>query len=535
MEESIVMIVICLGLAVAIIVSYLVSKKKNKGKTGNVKSTNGKGSSSSKANSVPRKDMSNFITFDKIANDMIYQKNGEKYTMVIQCKGINYDLMSEIEQMSVEEGFIKFLNTLRSPIQLYVQTRSVNLADNIKKYKERTAKFNETYAEMTSRYNEAEEDIDVSKEETEALRMEKIKYGNIAEYASDITRYVEKMSLNKYMLQRNYYVILSYYKSEISATQKFTKQEYEELCYRELYTRAQGIISSLTACSISGRILNSNELAELVYVSYNRDDQRTMDVKRALESGFYRLYTTSPDVREKRKAMLDEEIRKEAALRLEEAIREGLEKGTILTQEQAEAELDKKIDKEAIKMVNEFDVSHETKELVKDVITEKRREKLQELKRRENEKNRESNEGISQDDRLESNFGASSSQNIELNKQEEANYLRNEEKKDIKEEQIQDEMLNNMKYEENKEEYQNNYNEVSSESKNDDLDEKFEENLITPFVINKNEEENISSGSMNDEIDARENLNSNMNITLNDEINARENKTNGQEDDDSIV
>ena len=72
-----------------------------------------------------QKDMSGFIKFDKIANDMIYQNNGERYTMVIQCKGINYNLMSEIEQMAVEEGFIMFLNTLKFPIQLYVQTRSV--------------------------------------------------------------------------------------------------------------------------------------------------------------------------------------------------------------------------------------------------------------------------------------------------------------------------------------------------------------------------------------------------------------------------
>ena len=528
MEESIVMIVICLGLAIAIMISYSLSKKKNKGKNSKGRNAVTSTSSSSKGSQVPRKDMSNFITFDKIANDMIYQKNGEKYTMVIQCKGINYDLMSEVEQMSVEEGFIKFLNTLRIPIQLYVQTRSVNLADNIKKYKERTAKFNETYAEMTSRYNEAEEDIDVSREETEALRMEKIKYGNIAEYATDITRYVEKMSLNKYMLQRNYYVILSYYKSEISATQKFTKQEYEELCYRELYTRAQGIISSLSSCSIAGRILNSNELAELVYISYNRDDQRTMDVKRALESGFYRLYTTSPDVREKRKALLDEEIRKEAALRLEEAIREGLEKGTILTQEQAESELDKRIDKEAIKMVNESDVAPETKEFVKDIITEKRRAKLQELRKREETK--ESKENTMHDDRLEQNSYAETSnenkeENIAINKNIQTEDDIKSTQEEVSHEEINEDLIS--------------HSSDRTEEGNDSSDDGFDEQLITPFTINpneKNEEENISSGSMNDEIDLRENLSSNVNVTLNDELNTRDNKTNEQnDDDDSIV
>lgn len=57
--------------------------------------------------------------------------------MVIQCKGINYDLLSEAEKEAVENGFTQFLNTLRFPIQLYVQTRSLNLHDIIEQYREK--------------------------------------------------------------------------------------------------------------------------------------------------------------------------------------------------------------------------------------------------------------------------------------------------------------------------------------------------------------------------------------------------------------
>lgn len=37
----------------------------------------------------------------------------------------------------VEQGFIQFLNTLRYPIQIYVQTRTVNLEGSIISYKAR--------------------------------------------------------------------------------------------------------------------------------------------------------------------------------------------------------------------------------------------------------------------------------------------------------------------------------------------------------------------------------------------------------------
>ena len=62
---------------------------------------------------VPKKDMNEFMEFDKIVDNMILQENENKYTMVVQCKGINYDLMSDIEQLAVEEGFITFLNILK--------------------------------------------------------------------------------------------------------------------------------------------------------------------------------------------------------------------------------------------------------------------------------------------------------------------------------------------------------------------------------------------------------------------------------------
>ena len=78
-----------------------------------------------------------FMEFDEIVDNMIVRKKGTQYVMIIQCNGVNYDLMSEQEKISVEEGFVQFLNTLRFPIQLYVQSRTLNLRDIIATYKSR--------------------------------------------------------------------------------------------------------------------------------------------------------------------------------------------------------------------------------------------------------------------------------------------------------------------------------------------------------------------------------------------------------------
>ena len=86
-------------------------------------------------------DIKNFLPFDDIKDNMIVQEKGERYTMMVGCQGINYYLMSEAEKISVEEGFIQFLNSLRFPIQIYVQSRTINLDESIRAYYER---LNET-------------------------------------------------------------------------------------------------------------------------------------------------------------------------------------------------------------------------------------------------------------------------------------------------------------------------------------------------------------------------------------------------------
>ena len=53
-----------------------------------------------------------FMEFDKIEDNLIVQKDGKRFLMVIECQGINYDLMSGLEKNSVEQGFLQFLNTL---------------------------------------------------------------------------------------------------------------------------------------------------------------------------------------------------------------------------------------------------------------------------------------------------------------------------------------------------------------------------------------------------------------------------------------
>ena len=325
--------------------------------------------------SIPKADIREFMDFDKISDDMIIQDGGSRYTMVVQCKGINYDLMSQVEQLAVEEGFISFLNTLKFPIQLYVQARAVDLRGSIKMFKEKVNELEVKVDDAALEFKRVTESEEFDRNSVYDAQLNFERYNNIYEYASDITRYVERMSMNKHMLQRKFYIIFSYEKSEINSSNNFSKNEVKEICYRELYTRAHSIIGALASCSVTGKILDSNELAELLYISYNRDDEKIIDVKQALESGFHRLYTTSKDIKEKKDELLRKEIEMESNNRIQNVIDNAIENSSIDEMAKKASEQDDRVDRLAIKMIAEAGLDLETKEALTKLIVQKHLER----------------------------------------------------------------------------------------------------------------------------------------------------------------
>lgn len=105
------------------------------------------------------------------------------------------------------------------------------------------------------------------------------------------------MSLNRNILRKYYYVIIDYMPEDIS---NFSREEISGMAFSELYTKAQNIINSLAVCGVNGKVLNSNELVELLYTAYNRDEAEVYDLEKAVRAGYDEMYTTAPNVLEKK-------------------------------------------------------------------------------------------------------------------------------------------------------------------------------------------------------------------------------------------
>lgn len=365
-------------LFILLIVFLILKFKKEPRKANKIENMTTKGDKKNKTTTpiqYGKQSIFNFMEFNEIKDNMIVQKKGERYLMVVGCQGVNYDLMSGVEKSGVEDGFVQFLNTLRHPIQIYIQTRSVNLENSIDTYKEKLEEIKVKLDNMKQRYAEMQESEKYTEEELAKVYYEITKQTNLYEYGKDVIYNTEKMSLNKNISTKQYYVIVPYYPSELGANE-FDKGEIESLSFSELYTRCQSIIRTLGVCGVNGKILNSMELAELLYIAYNRDEAEVFEISRALEAGCDEMYSTAPDVLEKKMKSIDQKIEEDAIQKAKEVVNQ-VQDEKRLEIERKEQNIDDLINDLAISIIEENreylgeEVVEESKKRIKKETNEK--------------------------------------------------------------------------------------------------------------------------------------------------------------------
>lgn len=326
-----------------------------------------------------------FMEFDEIVDNMIVRKNGTQFIMVLQCNGVNYDLMSEQEKIAVEEGFVQFLNTLRFPIQLYIQSRTLNLRDIIATYKGRVNNLSEDIDKLDARIAQAK--AQGNRSLVEKLQFERKRKVNVLEYGINITDYVEKLSSNRNVLQQKTYVVVSYYSAEIGGgLGNYTKEEIYNMCFSELYTRCQNIASALATSQITSKILDSEELAELLYIAYNRDEAELLQLSKALDAQYDALYSSGKDVLQKKQEKMDREINLEAIDIATDSI---LKADKMKQQEELSRQLnkDQKVKEKALELLDTYEdqldpkVYKLAKKEVEKTIDEKQKKNTPEVKK----------------------------------------------------------------------------------------------------------------------------------------------------------
>lgn len=209
----------------------------------------------------------NTLQIAEIRDGIVIMNDGS-YRSVIMVKSINFDLMSPQEQEAVESSYQGFLNSLYFPIQIFLRSQKIDLREYIAKMdKIRTEHDNMLLA----------------------LLME------------DYIGYMDNLSQETNIMDKKFYVVIPFFpvidtsKEAVKQSKNFlsgfgglfskkeqhvTINEYDlEKAKDELRNRVHAVLSGLQQANIQGLALDTQELIELYYDTYNPDTATRQQLK----------------------------------------------------------------------------------------------------------------------------------------------------------------------------------------------------------------------------------------------------------------
>ena len=192
-----------------------------------------------------------FVPIKDIRDNVIIKKNGEM-CMVVLASSINFALKSYDEQRAILMQFQSFLNTLDFSLQIYVQSRKLNI---------------EPYLTVLSGLE--------SQQENDLMRVQLREY---IEYIKTFTSNVDVMS-------KSFFVVVPYSPTKLNVANNVSKlfggggystattseQKFEEHKL-QLEQRVAMVTQGLASVGVRTMTLHKDELVELFYHLYNPAD-----------------------------------------------------------------------------------------------------------------------------------------------------------------------------------------------------------------------------------------------------------------------
>ena len=208
---------------------------------------------SEKKNSLQEK-----MDIAEIKEDVVVLKDGS-LRAVIATTALNMDLKAEEEQQAIIYNFQQFLSTFDFSFQILISSRKFNINPYINQLKKKI------------------------KLEENVLLKNQIK---------DYVDFIEELVGLSNIMSKMFYIIIPFYTIEnknqnflqkvmsITNQKKDLRQKHEtfETFKNQLFQRAEQINSSLSSMGLSGVLLQTEELIELYYNSYNPSEFEFVDL-----------------------------------------------------------------------------------------------------------------------------------------------------------------------------------------------------------------------------------------------------------------
>lgn len=199
----------------------------------------------------------NTLLFSEMRENMIIMSDGS-FRAVVECQSINFDLMSAREREGVEFSYQNFLNSLYFPVQILIRSRRVDIGP----YLDRLAEIRRNQDNML-----------------------------LNVLMDDYMDFIDVLAQEANIMDKSFYVVVPYYqKGDESVTKQQAKglfnsffsgkkeasvTKIDQVTYAkakdEIKNRLDSVMSGMFQMGVKSRQLNTKELGELLYVSYNPD------------------------------------------------------------------------------------------------------------------------------------------------------------------------------------------------------------------------------------------------------------------------
>ena len=250
--------------------------------------------------------IANFIKFEKIEDNMIIKENNE-FLMIIECQGVNFYVMSDLEKIDLEEGFLKALDTIEYPIQIHIQTQTINLDESLQEYEKKIKNLEEKYNKKLFEYKQMKAAGIYTKEDFKKIDKELLQRKQIYEYGKEVLENTRERITEKKVLSKKYYIIVPISEKEMDVGQS-SKEEIQNMAFSELYTRTQMLQMQLSKIGVYGKILDSEGILEMLNASYNKGEDNSFELTQDLRAGYEDLYSISSEVTKKKEEFLNKQI-----------------------------------------------------------------------------------------------------------------------------------------------------------------------------------------------------------------------------------
>ena len=198
-----------------------------------------------------------FLRISEIKNDVVVLDDGS-LRAIIGVSSTNFDLKSQEEQDSIIFNFQRFLNSLDFSIQILMQSRKMEIGGYIEKLKKLA-----------------------EKQTNELLRVQTTEY----------TEFVSRLIENASIMNKNFYIIvplsenifpqapgfLSKFFGGGNSAQISRKIQNFDKAKEKLDIRVTSLSANLGSLGVKAQRLNTGEIIQLYYNSYNFDAGPLMD------------------------------------------------------------------------------------------------------------------------------------------------------------------------------------------------------------------------------------------------------------------